>query len=249
MQILPRRRQHPPRRRLHHVGATRPPVQGDVDARSPIARRRARRSASQFADGTVTRGKKFEGIWSDATRASTSSTASPSAPATCRPTPPSTTAWSGTTTTPTRRSRSSRTSRTTRSRGRRPVPGVRRPALRRPDNVTVTPWGTLILAEDGVRASHVLSAVPGGPTYADRPQPAGQRHVERRARPTRSSPARRSRPTARSCSSTSRTRASPWPSPAPGRSTSADARQTPVPRLSEPPRRGRRGCRGAGAPR
>jgi uncharacterized protein len=35
-----------------------------------------------------------------------------------------------------------------------------------PDNVTVTPWGTLILAEDGVRASHVLSAVPGGPTYA-----------------------------------------------------------------------------------
>jgi uncharacterized protein len=35
-----------------------------------------------------------------------------------------------------------------------------------PDNVTVTPWGTLILAEDGVGASHVLSAVPGGPTYA-----------------------------------------------------------------------------------
>jgi secreted PhoX family phosphatase len=35
-----------------------------------------------------------------------------------------------------------------------------------PDNVTVTPWGTLVLAEDGVRASHVLSAVPGGPTYA-----------------------------------------------------------------------------------
>jgi secreted PhoX family phosphatase len=35
-----------------------------------------------------------------------------------------------------------------------------------PDNVSVTPWGTLILAEDGVRASHVLSAIPGGPTYA-----------------------------------------------------------------------------------
>lgn len=35
-----------------------------------------------------------------------------------------------------------------------------------PDNVTVTPWGTLILAEDGVKASHVLSSVPGGPTYA-----------------------------------------------------------------------------------
>jgi secreted PhoX family phosphatase len=35
-----------------------------------------------------------------------------------------------------------------------------------PDNVSVTPWGTLVLAEDGVRASHVLSAVPGGPTQA-----------------------------------------------------------------------------------
>ena len=32
-----------------------------------------------------------------------------------------------------------------------------------PDNVTVTPWGTLVLAEDGVGASHVLSSVPGGP--------------------------------------------------------------------------------------
>jgi secreted PhoX family phosphatase len=35
-----------------------------------------------------------------------------------------------------------------------------------PDNVTVTPWGSLILAEDGAGASHVLSSVPGGPTYA-----------------------------------------------------------------------------------
>ena len=35
-----------------------------------------------------------------------------------------------------------------------------------PDNVTVTPRGTLVLAEDGVGASHVLSSVPGGPTYA-----------------------------------------------------------------------------------
>lgn len=35
-----------------------------------------------------------------------------------------------------------------------------------PDNVTVTPWGSLVLAEDGSGASHVLSATPGGPTYA-----------------------------------------------------------------------------------
>ncbi|NEA30536.1 alkaline phosphatase PhoX [Streptomyces sp. SID13031] len=35
-----------------------------------------------------------------------------------------------------------------------------------PDNVTVTPWGSLILAEDGLASSHVLSTVPGGPTYA-----------------------------------------------------------------------------------
>ncbi|WP_422735433.1 alkaline phosphatase PhoX [Micromonospora sp. WMMD729] len=35
-----------------------------------------------------------------------------------------------------------------------------------PDNVTVTPWGSLVLAEDGKGASHVLSTIPGGPTYA-----------------------------------------------------------------------------------
>ncbi|WP_405431639.1 alkaline phosphatase PhoX [Micromonospora sp. NBC_00617] len=34
-----------------------------------------------------------------------------------------------------------------------------------PDNVTVTPWGSLVLAEDGSGASHVLSTIPGGPTY------------------------------------------------------------------------------------
>ena len=32
--------------------------------------------------------------------------------------------------------------------------------------MTVTPWGTLVLAEDGVGASHILSSVPGGPDYA-----------------------------------------------------------------------------------
>ncbi|WP_405059658.1 PhoX family protein [Kribbella sp. NBC_01505] len=35
-----------------------------------------------------------------------------------------------------------------------------------PDNVTVTPWGSLVLAEDGIASSHVLSATPGGPAYA-----------------------------------------------------------------------------------
>ncbi len=35
-----------------------------------------------------------------------------------------------------------------------------------PDNVTVTPWGSLVLAEDGAGASHVLGSFPGGPTYA-----------------------------------------------------------------------------------
>ncbi|MFC5261471.1 alkaline phosphatase PhoX [Kribbella qitaiheensis] len=35
-----------------------------------------------------------------------------------------------------------------------------------PDNVTVTPWGSLVLAEDGNASSHVLSSTPGGPTYA-----------------------------------------------------------------------------------
>ena len=35
-----------------------------------------------------------------------------------------------------------------------------------PDNVTVTPWGSLVLAEDGAGASHVLSTTPYGPTQA-----------------------------------------------------------------------------------
>ncbi|MEX0427894.1 alkaline phosphatase PhoX [Nocardioides sp. DS6] len=35
-----------------------------------------------------------------------------------------------------------------------------------PDNVTVTPWGSLVLAEDGKGASHVLAATPYGPTQA-----------------------------------------------------------------------------------
>ena len=35
-----------------------------------------------------------------------------------------------------------------------------------PDNVHVTPWGGLILAEDGIGASHVLSTTPLGATYA-----------------------------------------------------------------------------------
>ncbi|MFJ9393084.1 alkaline phosphatase PhoX [Nocardioides sp. NPDC101246] len=35
-----------------------------------------------------------------------------------------------------------------------------------PDNVTVTPWGSLVLAEDGSGSSHVLGSFPGGPTYA-----------------------------------------------------------------------------------
>ena len=90
-----------------------------------------------------------------------------------------------------------------------------------PDNVTVTPWGTLVLAEDGIGASHVLSSVPGGPTYA-----IARNKLNigtRRRRSTPSSPARPSPPTARCSSSTCRTPASRWPSPAPGRSTWAEA--------------------------
>src|SRR3546814_18412438 len=35
-----------------------------------------------------------------------------------------------------------------------------------PDHVTVTPLGSLVLAEDGVGASHVSSALPGGHAHA-----------------------------------------------------------------------------------
>ena len=38
--------------------------------------------------------------------------------------------------------------------------------------MTVTPWGSLVLAEDGTGASHVLSTIPGRAHVRDRPQPA-----------------------------------------------------------------------------
>ena len=135
-----------------------------------------------------------------------------------RPTPPSTTAWSGSTTTPTRRSRWSRTSRTSVRRRGQARPKYADLTFDGPDNVTVTPWGTLVLAEDGVGASHVLSSVPGGPTYAIARNQLniGTPHGARVLRVHRPDvlPRRRT-----SCSSTSRRRASPWRSPAPGRRT------------------------------
>lgn len=67
-----------------------------------------------------------------------------------------------------------------------------------PDNVTVTPWGTLVLAEDGLGASHVLSSVPGGPTYAIAPN---QINIGTAAEPEfPSSPGRRSCQTVGCCS-------------------------------------------------
>ena len=90
-----------------------------------------------------------------------------------------------------------------------------------PDNVTVTPWGTLVLAEDGIGASHVLSSVPGGPTYAIA---RNQLNIGTPAAPEYSEfTGPTFPPTARCPSSTSRPLASRWRSPGPGRSTWADA--------------------------
>ena len=47
-----------------------------------------------------------------------------------------------------------------------------------PDNVTVTPWGTLVLAEDGAGAPRA-QLDPGRPDVRDRPQHAQRLRVHR----------------------------------------------------------------------
>ncbi len=168
-------------RRLPDLRPARPPVPGDAGSRCPTATARPRRCASSSSGPTTRRApghprQEVRGRLGHRRRACTSSTASPSRPPTCRPTRPSTTAWCGSTPTRTRRSPSSPTSRTRQSaEDNDPAPKYSDLTFDGPDNVTVTPWGTLVLAEDGVGASHVLSSVPGGPTLRDRPQPAQRR--------------------------------------------------------------------------
>jgi secreted PhoX family phosphatase len=121
---------------------------------------------TQFADGTVTRGKKFEGVWSTGRGAYIVNSFAFGA----NDLPADATKHDGmvwfydysdqtiTLVTYFPHNPAAETE--------GPFPKYADLSFDGPDNVTVTPWGTLILAEDGVRANHVLSAVPGGPTYA-----------------------------------------------------------------------------------
>jgi len=120
----------------------------------------------QFADGTVTRGKKFEGVWSNGKGVYiVNSFAFAAADLPADATKHDGMVWfydysdeTITLVTYFPHNPAAETEGT--------FPKYADLTFDGPDNVTVTPWGTLILAEDGVRASHVLSAVPGGPTYA-----------------------------------------------------------------------------------
>ncbi len=120
----------------------------------------------QFADGTVTRGKKFEGIYSDGRGAYiVNSFAFGASDLPVDAVKHDGMVWyydysDETITLVTYFPHN------TLAEGEGPFPALYDMYFDGPDNVTVTPWGTLVLAEDGVRASHVLSAVPGGPTYA-----------------------------------------------------------------------------------
>lgn len=121
---------------------------------------------SQFADGTVTRGKKFEGVWSNGKGAYIVNSFAFGA----SDLPADATRHDGmvwfydyddqtiTLVTYFPHNPAAETEGA--------FPKYADLTFDGPDNVTVTPWGTLVLAEDGVRASHVLSSVPGGPTYA-----------------------------------------------------------------------------------
>ena len=75
-----------------------------------------------------------------------------------------------------------------------------------PDNITVSPWGGLILCADGEGVQHLYTVNADGSRRCSPATPATRA----------SSPAPRSRPTARRCSSTSSPPASRSPSPARG---------------------------------
>jgi secreted PhoX family phosphatase len=121
---------------------------------------------SQFAAGTVTHGKKFEGIWSaDRGAYIVNSFAFGASDLPADATKHDGMVWyydydDETITLVTYFPHNPL------AEGEGPFPPYHDLSFDGPDNVSVTPWGTLILAEDGVRASHVLSAEPGGPTYA-----------------------------------------------------------------------------------
>ncbi|MEO3859783.1 alkaline phosphatase PhoX [Acrocarpospora sp. B8E8] len=121
---------------------------------------------TQFADGTVTRGKKFEGVWSNGDGCYIVNSFAFAA----NDLPPDAAKHDGmvwfydykdeTITLVTYFPHNPF------AEGEGASPKYTDMTFDSPDNVTVTPWGTLVLAEDGVRASHVLSSIPGGPTYA-----------------------------------------------------------------------------------
>jgi secreted PhoX family phosphatase len=121
---------------------------------------------NQFADGTVTRGKKFEGVWSNGKGAYiVNSFAFGPADLPADATKHDGMVWfydydDQTITLVTYFPHNPA------AEGEGSFPKFADMTFDGPDNVTVTPWGSLVLAEDGVRASHVLSSVPGGPTYA-----------------------------------------------------------------------------------
>ncbi|GGM21243.1 alkaline phosphatase PhoX [Dactylosporangium sucinum] len=121
---------------------------------------------SQFTDGTVTRGKKFEGVWSTGKGCYiVNSFAFGSSDLPADATKHDGMVWyydysDETITLVTYFPHNPA------AEGEGASPRYADLTFDGPDNVTVTPWGTLVLAEDGVRASHVLSSVPGGPTYA-----------------------------------------------------------------------------------
>jgi hypothetical protein len=87
-----------------------------------------------------------------------------------------------------------------------------------PDNITVAPWGGLILCSDGGEAQHLYRvSADGEPSIFARNTRDDHEFAGPAGRSSGSS-APCSPPTARPCSSTYTSRASPWRSPAPGNS-------------------------------
>ena len=151
-ELLPREQAHPRPVAGHPAGH---PVQGRVGRRAR-PRRAARRRCASSSPTTRSPAAASSRAPGGATAARTSW---PASPATATAASTSTTARSGSTTRTPRRSPSRRSS------GSTPTRTVDTDNYDGPDNITVSPYGGIILAEDGEGIQHLVGVTDQGKSY------------------------------------------------------------------------------------
>ncbi|WP_219732982.1 alkaline phosphatase PhoX [Kribbella qitaiheensis] len=96
----------------------------------------------------------------------------------------------------------------------RPKPGSDDPEFDAPDNITMSPYGGLMMCEDGLGEQHILGTTEDGQVFKF--AATGSTTGPPKTRSTANWRAPASPPTAAPCSSTSTRQVSPTPSPVPG---------------------------------